>query len=40
MHLIISYANFDDEPHFGMLQICPFGVELRKSILHLKFCLQ
>lgn len=40
MHLIILYANFDDELHFGMLQICPFGAELRKSILYLKFCLK
>ena len=40
MHLTIPYTNFDDELPFGTLQICPFGIELRTNILHLKFCLK
>lgn len=33
MHLTIPYTNFDDDLHFGTLQICPFGIELRKNII-------
>lgn len=40
MHLTIPYANFDDELHFGTLQLYPFGIELGKNKLHLKFFLK
>lgn len=40
MHLTIPYANFDNKLHFGTLQNCPFGFELRENILYLKFCLK
>lgn len=32
MHLTIPYTNFDNELHFGAVQICSFGIELRENI--------